>query len=251
VQNLSFLVGHSIQILESVDSTNNYIAKYADEQKMAEGTVIMAKYQSKGKGRMGKHWKANANENLTFSFLLHPKKIDASQQFSLNKWVCSAICMWLQEMGLKPTIKLPNDIFIGEKKICGILIENTWIQSSIKRSIIGIGINLNQMEFEGDYAVEPTSILYETGNKTEPKDALNKLVTFLSYYYSVQIENPKKVEEAFHYFLGLNYEIMLPKVSTRRATLISVENSGDLNFQLAEGNSLKINLEEVKLRLLH
>jgi len=218
---------------------------------MADGTVIMAKYQSEGKGRTGKKWKANANENLTFSFLIHPNKINTSQQFSLNKWVCSALCMWLQEMGLKPTIKLPNDIFIKEKKICGILIENTWLQGFIKRSIIGIGINLNQVEFDDGYTVEPTSLLVETGKNIEPEDALKKLVTFLSYYYSAQIENPKKVEETFYHFLGLDYEIELHKMDPKRAKLISVENSGDLNFQLSEGKSLKVNLEEVKLRLLH
>lgn len=137
-------------------STNSLLASLCDS--LPHGAVVAARTQTAGRGQRGNSWESEPNANLTFSMLLRPHAIAAAAQFELSMIVALAICDALTAAsGLQFSVKWPNDIYIGDKKICGILIENSLKGSRIGRSIVGIGINVNQQTFFSD-APNPVSL---------------------------------------------------------------------------------------------
>lgn len=163
MQNNTFstlFVGQNLIKLSAVDSTNNYLKKLAsNSEPLPEGTVIMADHQYAGRGMQGNVWMAEAGKSLTFSLLLRPTFISAEQQFELNMLVSVAINNVLSKyLSDDLSIKWPNDVYVGNRKIGGVLIENVITGSHLKQSIIGIGLNVNQVEFEAELAGRPVSL---------------------------------------------------------------------------------------------
>jgi len=140
-------IGRSVIRLESVDSTNNYTANRARGNDLRHGTVILAVEQTAGKGQMGAVWQSNAGENCTFSVFLDNVNMSVERQFLLTKIVCLSLIDTLRNYGLNPAIKWPNDIYVGDRKIAGVLIENIVQGKTIVRSIVGVGLNVNQRDF--------------------------------------------------------------------------------------------------------
>ncbi len=147
--------------LDVIDSTNNYL-RNLDFKRLPNGYCVLADFQTNGKGQRGNVWKSHAGENLTFSFFLKDTNIPPSDQFKLLQLISISVLNTINRLtGLQAKIKWPNDIMIGKQKIAGILIEN-FIQSGTLNSVIGIGINVNQMVFE-NYSPKPTSMRKLTG----------------------------------------------------------------------------------------
>ncbi|MGB0431402.1 MAG: biotin--[acetyl-CoA-carboxylase] ligase [Bacteroidia bacterium] len=146
----------TLKELRSVDSTNNYL-RNLDFTKLPNGYCVLANQQLSGKGQRGKVWKTNAGENLTFSFFLKNADIPPSDQFKLLQLISLSVLNTVQKLtGAVAKIKWPNDIMVGNQKIAGILIEN-FIQSGTLNSVIGIGLNVNQKQFE-NYSPQATSL---------------------------------------------------------------------------------------------
>uniref|UniRef100_UPI0032162319 biotin--[acetyl-CoA-carboxylase] ligase n=1 Tax=uncultured Draconibacterium sp. TaxID=1573823 RepID=UPI0032162319 len=158
-----FLTDKNTIVLNEVDSTNNY-AKQLIADKAVEGTVVLAHYQKRGKGQEGNFWESEANKNLLFSLILYPGFLDAGKQFFISKIVSLALVEVLKKEIKEVHIKWPNDIYVGNKKIAGILIENTIKGSWLDSTIIGIGLNLNQECFKSD-APNPVSLKQLTGKE--------------------------------------------------------------------------------------
>jgi BirA family biotin operon repressor/biotin-[acetyl-CoA-carboxylase] ligase len=154
--------------IEETDSTNRWL------KENGEGTmVVMADYQTAGKGCGTNAWESERGKNLTFSMLIHPDGMLAKDQFHITEVVSVAMCKTLQSyIHNKVEIKWPNDIYVGDRKICGILIENRLQGQEIKDCIIGIGLNVNQTEFKSD-APNPVSLRQLTGKETD----INELLT--------------------------------------------------------------------------
>ena len=146
---LGLFVGHTIVTLKEVDSTNNYIKQGLSKSKpLAEGTVIMAEKQNAGRGQGHNSWLSQPNKNLTFSILLNPSFLTLNKQFELNKVMSLALNDILRKyFGDTATIKWPNDSYVGENKIGGMLIETIVQGNDFKHAIIGIGLNVNQSNF--------------------------------------------------------------------------------------------------------
>ena len=161
------MIGRKIIQIESVDSTNNYIANLLSDGKIEHGTVILTDNQTKGRGQRGTEWLSNAGENLIFSTYLETANMSVNDQFHITQFISISVCDSLKILGLNPTIKWPNDIYIEKKKIAGILIENQIHYSTIKSSIVGIGLNVNQTEFG---SLNATSIKLENGNYVPIRD---------------------------------------------------------------------------------
>lgn len=161
-------IGQKIIRLDRVDSTNNYAANLAKENKIAHGTVILADEQTAGKGQRGAVWVSKPGENLLFSLYLQPDNLSVERQVTLNKLVALALIELLRKIGISATIKWPNDIYVKDQKIAGILIENQLRASRIFSSIIGIGLNVNQMDFSN---LQATSIKKCTG-EFAPMDSI-------------------------------------------------------------------------------
>jgi BirA family biotin operon repressor/biotin-[acetyl-CoA-carboxylase] ligase len=126
---------------------------------LAEGTVIMADDQYAGRGQQHATWISAPGKNLTFSLLLQPTFLPISQQFNLNMMICNALRAAVSAFcNQNIAFKWPNDLYHRHKKLGGILIENMLAGNTYKSSIIGIGINVNQLEFSGMLADKATSI---------------------------------------------------------------------------------------------
>ena len=163
--------------IDETDSTNHWLKDHG------EGTMVVAtEYQTAGKGCGSNSWESERGKNLTFSMLIHPNRITAREQFHITEVVSVALCKTLQpHIYKKVEIKWPNDIYVGDRKICGILIENRLQGPEIRDSIIGIGLNVNQRAFLSD-APNPVSMWQLTGQETD-REAL--LADFLQTFDEV------------------------------------------------------------------
>jgi len=163
LQNNTFstlFVGRNLIKLLAVDSTNNFLKNLvSNSEPLPEGTVIMADNQYAGRGQQNSTWEAEPGKNLTFSLLLRPTFLPLNQQFSLNMAISVGINQALSRiLGEGLSIKWPNDIYFRDKKLGGILIENTIVGSDIKTAVVGIGINVNQQLFAEELTDKATSI---------------------------------------------------------------------------------------------
>jgi len=126
---------------------------------LAEGTVIMADDQFAGRGQQESTWISAPGKNLTFSLLLKPGFLPITKQFKLNMVVCNALRNAISNFSQRNiAFKWPNDLYYDHKKLGGILIENMLAGNTYKASIVGIGINVNQLEFSGLLAYKATSL---------------------------------------------------------------------------------------------
>ena len=160
--------------IDETDSTNRWL------KENGEGTmVVTADYQKAGKGCGTNSWESERGKNLTFSMLIHPTDIPASQQFRITEIVSVALCEVLEQylssrstLHAPLSIKWPNDIYVGDRKICGILIENRLQGPVIKDAIIGIGLNVNQTAFVSD-APNPISLRQIVGHEIDREALLH------------------------------------------------------------------------------
>lgn len=135
--------------LDAIDSTNDFLKELASKQFVENFTVVTAEIQTKGKGQMGSVWVAEKGKNLTMSVLIKDVLIDLNQIYTLNIAVALAVVRALQSFKIPElAIKWPNDIMSYNYKIGGILIENSIKIDGSVNSIVGIGININQTNFE-------------------------------------------------------------------------------------------------------
>ena len=149
----------------------------------SENTVVWTDYQTAGRGCGTNTWESERGKNLLFSMLIHPTDISANEQFRITEIVSVALCQTLQAyINNKVEIKWPNDIYVGDKKICGILIENRLQGNVIKESIIGIGLNVNQTAFKSD-APNPVSIRQLTGKETDLEELLQAFLRAFDVTY--------------------------------------------------------------------
>ena len=148
--------------LTETESTNNYANQLLLTKAAMEGTVVMTQFQTKGKGQQGNSWESGPGKNLLASYILQPKFLNAARQFYLSKAVSLALTDLLTEENIEVSIKWPNDIYTGNKKIAGILIENSIVGSNLHSAIAGVGLNLNQTDFISG-APNPVSLTQLTG----------------------------------------------------------------------------------------
>ena len=168
--------------LSNVSSTNSYVSRLLSQENLTEPVIVWADYQESGKGQGSHTWDSNRGENLLMSLLLFPAFLSASSQFRLSMAASLAITDTLDSVGIAAEIKWPNDILSQKGKIAGILIEHGISGKSISHSIIGIGLNLNQVVFP-KFPVPASSVLLETEKQTIPGDLAEKLVLMLEARY--------------------------------------------------------------------
>lgn len=163
---------HRIHLPET-ESTNLY-ARSVNSSAMA--TLISTDHQTAGRGQRGNSWESEEGKNLLFSLIVKPESIPASQQFALCELISVAICDVLSRYTTDIRIKWPNDIYYRDHKLCGILIEHDIEGSCLARSIIGIGLNVNQTTFLSD-APNPISLCQVLGREVEREELLHSITT--------------------------------------------------------------------------
>ena len=186
LMNHQYIGNHTIR-LDSVDSTNNYAAKLLNQTKIPFGTVIMAQYQSAGRGQRGSHWSGENGENLTFSILIDGAQLKNTPFFLLSKCVAISIKKLIEQFTNKNvSLKWPNDVYVAKKKIAGILIENQWKGSNLYASIIGIGINVNQIKFSDE--LNATSLKLLSNDHHELENLLSQFCESFNQIYHLLLD---------------------------------------------------------------
>ena len=174
------MFSNNITRLEVIDSTNS--EAYRHLETAPHGSVWAARFQTAGRGQKGNKWESAAGENLMCSILLRPLFLPTERQFLIAQATALAVCDMLERWQVNASVKWPNDVYIGEKKVQGMLIEHFLSGAQLSASIVGVGINLNQERFDSD-APNPTSVLLETGVRHEPEEALQALLGWFHCRY--------------------------------------------------------------------
>ena len=169
----------AIKWFDELDSTNSELLRHI--QGYDNLSVIAARRQTSGRGQRGNSWLSEAGSNLTFSILLKPSDLDVKDYMSITFLAASAVRDFLVDEGIAAQVKWPNDIYAGKRKICGMLIENGLEGSRIVHSVIGIGLNLNQVCFP-ESIPNPTSMKLQTGREFEPETTLEKLLSYFDVH---------------------------------------------------------------------
>jgi BirA family biotin operon repressor/biotin-[acetyl-CoA-carboxylase] ligase len=174
----TLFVGKNVRYFSNCYSTNDVAAEIIQQKEAFEGAFIITDNQLAGRGQRGNHWEAHPGMNITLSVLLKPSFLQANKQFDLNVAVSLAIHDLLSSQKLdKLTIKWPNDIYVGNKKMGGILIENMLSGNYIGWSIIGVGLNVNQLDFEN---LNATSLRIEMkGKEQDNQNLIEKLAEYV------------------------------------------------------------------------
>ena len=180
--------------LDSVDSTNSWLSRRAKD--MDGECLVYALEQTCGRGQRGNVWESEPGANLTTSLLLHPDGIEPACQFVVSEAVALAVVDVLRSMGVEAKVKWPNDIYAGDSKVCGILIENAVMGRMILHSIAGVGINLNQMMFLSD-APNPVSVRQLTGKTQGVAEAASLLAACVSSRLGDAVSDPDRLHQEY------------------------------------------------------
>lgn len=168
IKSITLFIGKKLIYLPTCQSTNDEAADLLRLGKGIEGTVVITDYQTAGRGQRGNQWLAQAGENFTLSLILRPNFLLASQQFHLNIAISLGIYEFFESfLDEHLKIKWPNDLFFENQKLGGVLIENTIQRGQIESSVIGMGLNINQIEFEHPRATSLRRLMKKEFNLRE------------------------------------------------------------------------------------
>lgn len=168
---------------QSVTSTNDVAAL----DKYTHGSLITAVNQSAGRGQRGNKWHSVQGENLTFSLVVEPTHIEVGEQFHVSMIASLAVASTIAHYGIEARVKWPNDIYVKDRKICGILIENSFSSQFLDKSIIGIGINVLQTQFD-EWVANPVSLALLGVQGVTPNDVLEIFCQKFSTLYSLALD---------------------------------------------------------------
>lgn len=245
----SSIIGKNIVRLDSVNSTNQFLADLCLENNIEEGTAILALEQTEGRGQKGTIWKSEAGKNLIVSFLIKPHFLLVSDQFLLSKMVALSVLKTIQKFVPEKTeikIKWPNDIYVNSQKISGILIENSILNSKLRQSIIGIGINTNQTEFSPEF--NAISLKNITKNEITIDSVFNELSMNLNHHYSLLKQqqliriNDSYQKELYRLNVWSKFEYQSEMIEAR---ITGVDSSGKLQLIKRDNQRISADLKEI------
>ena len=207
--NNTLFVGKVFLNFDTLPSTNEYALDLLAKNKPSEGTVISALHQTAGRGQYGSSWDSEGGKAITLSVIFRPIFLNISQQFDLNIAVALAVHDIIRKNApdVDLHIKWPNDIYIGNKKLGGILIQNAISNKKIASSVVGIGLNINQMQFSSKLP-NPTSFLLSTGREHDRDTLIQDLCTSLETRY-LQLKAGKIQDLKNDYYQTL-YNFQIP-----------------------------------------
>lgn len=194
----TLFVGKVLQHFESLESTNLYALQLLSKSKPIEGTAISTFNQTRGRGQIGSKWESEANKNITISFIFYPTFLPINKQFLLNCITSLAVQELITKYIQKPVnVKWPNDIYINNNKVTGILIQNSLSHKIINSAVIGIGLNVNQTTFSPELP-NPTSLAMETGKSFNLNELIADLCFFLEKrYLQLKAGHYSSIKEAY------------------------------------------------------
>ncbi len=247
----TLFVGQNSIHVESVDSTNSYASEMLRQIELSEGSIIYTFEQLNGRGQRGNTWESEPLKNVALSLVLYPKFLAIEKQFLLTKITSLAVADLMAEL-LKDVInpkeikiKWPNDIYVNTKKIAGILIENTLKEVSIVSSIIGIGININQQNFN---SVNAVSLAMLSNKDFDLIYVIERLCVYLEARY-LQLKSNKfeQIDKAYMERLYLNgaWANFVFSETVFEGKINGVSKLGKLQIEMKSGETKEFDLKEV------
>lgn len=235
--------------LDTVDSTNKFVLGWAEHDSPPEGSVALTRNQTAGRGQKGTEWLSEQSKNIAVSYIYYPSFLVVSEQFQLSKIAALATRQCLSKFissSKDLSIKWPNDIYFQDKKIAGILIENSLSGNTIQHSVIGIGININQEKFPDEF--NAISLLNILKNETEIENFFQQLTKDLDHYYFLLKSGNKELINKEY----LSHLYKLAKLAPYRykdekinAEITGVNKQGNLELITDKNELIKADLKEI------
>ena len=245
----------SIVRLLAVDSTNRYVRDEATALWNKCGNyrgfvVVTAVHQTAGRGQRGNTWSSNAGENLLFSILIRPGgALEVKKQFLLSQAVALAIHDTMKCFGIDTRLKWPNDIYVGTRKLAGILLELDYSGAFVEQAIIGIGLNVNQEKFPPmDRTPVSMKILRERDIVLD--DVLATILDFFEHYYAeLRFGNRDAIAAEYcRLLLGIDKQHTFIDSNGRfDAVIQGVESNGHLLLKRSDGSTSRYAFKEVEM----
>jgi|WetSurMetagenome_2_1015567.scaffolds.fasta_scaffold137826_1 BirA family transcriptional regulator, biotin operon repressor / biotin---[acetyl-CoA-carboxylase] ligase len=244
------LVGSNIVHLDETGSTNDYAIGLLKSSHPVEGTVITTRNQISGHGLENNSWESEPGKNLTMSLILYPKFLQPEKQSLLLMAISLGVYDLVHaKINSQPvTIKWPNDIYISERKVCGMLIQNSVTGDSFDYAVAGIGLNVNQDRFIGD-APNPVSMKMVAGKEFPPFELMMQLCKWLdSRYVQLRMGDHKGISEEY---LSLMYRLNEWHIFEIRgrpteARITGISRYGQLQLDERNGMRSECDIKEVK-----
>ncbi|HEY9551677.1 MAG TPA: biotin--[acetyl-CoA-carboxylase] ligase [Prevotella sp.] len=236
--------------LKETDSTNDYLRHLPTETEN-EMTVVVADYQSAGRGQGTNSWESEAGKNLLFSLRIHPRGIPVGSQFLLSMAGSLALHEVLSSYAKGFTLKWPNDIYWNNSKVSGTLIETTVGAGGLKSCIFGVGINVNQRTFRSD-APNPLSLCAIVGHDLDCPTLLKQiLAAFEKFCQMLERGEHREVSERYHEVLyrRKGFYAYRDAQGVFEAALVEVENDGHLVLRNRAGELRRYAFKEVEFIL--
>lgn len=244
------IIGKEILHFDSIDSTNDYAKKIAYE--VAEGTIVISEEQHSGRGRMGRGWSSPKGDGIWMSIILKPM-IPPTEAAKLTQVAAAAVCKAIrQTTELSALIKWPNDIVVGNKKVCGILTEMAGELNEVNYIIVGIGINVNTDSFPKELSEKATSLFIQKGERIDRNCLAASIIKeftilYKSYIHEKSFSKTLDVCRAFSALIGK--EVYLVKGEEReRVTPIDITDDGLLMVRKSNGEVTTIISGEISIR---
>jgi len=253
----TLFIGKNCIRLGETESTNTFAINLLKNNNIPDGTIILTDKQTNGRGQRGNSWHSEPGMNIICSLILHPKFISVIDYFLLSKITALAIQKTIQyfinNSNQPVQIKWPNDILVSGKKICGILIENTIQQNNLKNSVIGFGINVNQIHFSENLpdSISMAKIASTTFNN---ELILEKFCSLFETYY-IKLKNLKMSlinEEYLKNLYGFSQLILIKEVYPNqllKGQIKEVKNDGELIFLLDDNSERNYRFKEIQFIL--
>ncbi|HEY6159671.1 MAG TPA: biotin--[acetyl-CoA-carboxylase] ligase [Bacteroidia bacterium] len=246
----TLFTGRKIIELDRVASTNSYAMELLRGFDLPEGTVVRAREQFSGRGQRGNGWESEPGKNITASFIFRPSFIGAAQQFMMSKAVALAVSdLVLNYIKSVPVrIKWPNDIYCGNKKIAGLLIENILQQQSITACVAGIGLNVNQEIFT--HSVNPTSFKLLVDKEVAPEEVFEKLCESLeARYLELRAGKCRELDRDYLHRLYryMEWSEFTIGNKTVKAKISGISQSGKLKVEIENEREKEFDLKEIQM----
>ncbi len=233
----------NIHYIQSTNSTNDHILNINEDM-----ALVYTDLQTVGRGQRGNSWESEEGKNLTFSFMLKPQNTPADRQFTVSKIVALALVNTLKHYDIEAKIKWPNDIYVNDFKISGILIENSLnTKGQLSRVVCGIGLNVNQTKFLSN-APNPISIAMINGNEKDKVEVLEKFCKEFETLYTVQnLDNHELIDNEYWNKLYRKDEVFeyCDKEGKFKGKIIGIASYGELIIQKEDTSIHKYMFKEV------
>jgi BirA family biotin operon repressor/biotin-[acetyl-CoA-carboxylase] ligase len=242
------IIGSKLIFYKSLPSTNTHAYHLLKTEKLQEGTIVYTNFQSAGRGQKGNKWESDDGKNLLISIVLHPSIIKPTRQFLISMTFSLGLCDFLKRYIHSCSIKWPNDIYVSNDKIAGILIENSIMEEKIESTIAGIGLNINQVKFSYDLP-NPVSLSQLTGSRYELSTCLDQLASDLDKRYQQLLAEDFSLikKDYISQLYRLNeWSAYRDETGSFTGQIISVSDNGRLMIERENGKHEEYNFKEVE-----